>query len=145
MDQDDTSKIIDLLQSFWGDMNQWEKLTYDSYVNGKGDFELRRNQARDQLLSIYNKYLTQKQRKTGKLAGPDVAAYPEYDSSLENVLNIESSGCGKYVVNTKKRDPNIVDYFTEHRYKIIEKNGKFLIDSKESYSSYKKSWVREAL
>jgi len=47
------------------------------------------------------------------------------------------------ITTTKKRDHNITDYYTDHRYKIVEKKDVFLIDTKETYRAHQEKWVNE--
>ena len=136
------------LIEFMNEMNAWEKRAYPDYskaiASGQG-WDDAVAAAREGLAAIYEKFLTKKERKTGRLAGPHVSQFPEYDSKLEVIESIECVRKGKFLVTTKKQDPNMPNYFTAHRYKILEKGGQYLIDVKESFSNYKEKWENKVL
>ena len=148
MANSDEALVVKLMQSFWNAMNQWEQDTYTAYsnaINNNINTEEVRKSAKEALIKIYDEFLTKKERKTGRLAGPDAAAFPEYDIAREEILNIENISNGKYLVTTKRRDPNILDYYTEQRYKIVKSEGTLRIDSQENFSSHKGKWIRRSL
>lgn len=142
MTQEKKALIKKLLHSFWLEMNVWEKQTYNDYTNGEDNFDKKVSRALESLIVIYEKYLTKKTRKTGRLAGPDAGLFPEYDINLEEIISIEENSSKKIIVTTKKRDHNISDYYTNHRYTIVEKKV-FLIDTKETYRPHEEKWLND--
>lgn len=137
----DSAKNV--LIAFMDEMNSWEKGAYPNYTkaiaSGQG-WDDAVASAREGLVIIYEKFLTKKERKTGRLAGPHVSQFPEYDSKLEIIESIECTGKGKFLITTKKQYPNMPNYCTTHRYKILEKGDQYLIDVKEDFSNYKEKW-----
>ena len=101
MANSDEALVVKLMQSFWNAMNQWEQDTYTAYsnaINNNINTEEVRKSAKEALIKIYDEFLTKKERKTGRLAGPDAAAFPEYDIAREEILNIENISNKKYLV-----------------------------------------------
>jgi hypothetical protein len=139
----DLNSVTKFLYSFMNEMNLWEievHLSYSKCISTGSGWDQAVELAREKLECIYDKYLTKKQRKNGRLSGPDVATFPEYDPDLEKIEQIERLE-RKIIVATKKQDHNMKNYFILCRYILIEKNGIYLIDTKEIYSSHKEKWM----
>lgn len=139
--QDATQALID----FMSEMKKWEDLYCNLYKAENGGPEKNGASAKADLLIIYNKFLTEKDRKTGRLAGPH-AGYPaEFDPDCEKIVASETVGAKKIVLTTKWIHPALADFTEDHRFTMIKTNNKWLLDKKESYSSYKQKWLNQVL
>lgn len=140
MNEMDIENAKKALLDFMEKMNSWEINAYSLYKQENGGVEKNSEFTRNSLEEIYKLFLTQRERKTGRLANLHASQFPEYDINLES---IESYECmkNKVVLYTNKIDANIKDYITKNKYTLIKKGDSFLLDKKERYSPSNGKWV----
>jgi len=125
-----------VLLNFIKEMNDWELKYYKLYSEDMSKYT---NMALDDLTKIYSKWITQRERKYGRLSGaPSVGTPPEYDPITESIESIENIGKNKIIINTISKQ--IGDYTINYRYTLKCSNDEWRIDKKERYSSYKNKW-----
>lgn len=129
--EEDRQKIEQVLRSFFTEEMEWERLC---------DNQLLTDAERNQIIaSIFDKYITPKERKYGDSA---IRSYGNddiynYNPEKENIESIDISG-SKAVVTSIKEDP-----FRESSQYVLRKTNKgWLIDSKKIYSTWEKKWKR---
>jgi hypothetical protein len=136
----------DVLVEFMKKMNHWEVTSYELCKNENGGLEKNGNQVKEGLVLIYDQYLTKKERKTGRLAGPDVGYPPEYDLANEKIVATEQLGGGKISIETHWNHPVMKDFSEKRKYLLISKDliskgTEWRIDKKEVFSPSKGKWV----
>jgi len=103
-------------------------------------------QAKIELQAIYDKYLTKRDRKHGRMAGPSVGWPPEFDPEAEKIVATESVSERKVVVETLWTHPTSIPSYTEkHRFTLIHKDDAWRLDRKEKYSGQQGKWVKRVL
>ena len=145
MDQTDVAAARAALFEFMARMKTWEETYHRLYKRENGGPEQHADSARIELLQIYGEFLTQKERKTGRLAGPNAGYPPEFDPNCEKFVSADLLGPGKLVIETLWTHPAISDFSEKHRFTMIRKSGAWLLDKKESYSAYKEKWENRVL
>ena len=128
----------DILLTFFKRMHDWEVESF-KMVEEKGILNVR-DTVREKLTKIYDEFLSKPGGKYGRLSGPSVGFPPEYDESLEKILNTDNSNPKKIVINTLWQDPVIKDFQQEQRYTLSLKNNEWKISKKEIFSSFDEKW-----
>ncbi|THJ30475.1 hypothetical protein E8K88_17715 [Lampropedia aestuarii] len=113
-------KAKETLVSFWDEMHKWEVRTHERYKPENGGPEANREVAKSELIKIYDDFLTEKERKTGRLAGPDAGYPPEYDPINESVIDIVEES-NKVIFETKWKHP-VSDFFDERHKFTLKKS-----------------------
>jgi hypothetical protein len=125
-----------VLLSFMNEMNLWEVKYKKLYKEDDVKYMI---PAREDLRNIYLKWLTNKERKTGRLAGPSVGYPPEYDTATEVIDTVEKISINKLVIYT---DSEQIKGFNERfRYTLKRVNNEWRIGKKETFSDFKEKWV----
>lgn len=128
------------LNDFFKEMHEWEVKTYEIYKKENGGPEQNKEQARNELVKIYEKFLTKKERKTGRLAGPDAGFPPEYDPENERVINRNEKG-DVVVIDTKWKHP-VSEFFDEsHKFYLKKISDEWRIDKKEIFDDERNKWI----
>jgi len=141
----DISKAKDSLLKFMGDMKKWEEHYFQLFKFENGGPEKNGKSALDDLVQIYDKYLTKKDRKTGRMAGPH-AGYPaEYDPNQEVIELEEVVNKNKIVFVATWTHPALLDCTEKRRYTMVRVREEWLLDKRESFSRYRKKWVNSVL
>lgn len=130
-----------VLVEFANRMNAWEVESYELVRSENCGLEKNLETIKSGLIAIYDQFLTKRERKTGRLAGPDVGYPPEYDMASEEIVASESLGAGKAVIETLWTHPVMKDYSVKKRYTLVFKNKEWRVDRKEAFSSVKGKWV----
>ncbi len=143
MDERELEGVRSLLADFMQEMHDWEIKTYEMYRPESGGPEKNSVVAKVMLKEIYDKYLTDRERKTGRLVGPSAEIPPEYDPSTEEVLSSESPSEGKVVISTRWTHPEISDFSEDRRYTLLRKAGEWRLDKKEIFSVHKGKWINQ--
>lgn len=129
----------EILFSFMHEMKLWEDKFCLLYQEPDGAMK-HIDEARADLRVIYEKYLTKKDRKRGKLAAPS-AGYPtEFDPDAEKILNVDLRKPKKIIIETLWTHPQSNDSIQKRRYVLVQDKQGLLIDSKEVYRSYSQQW-----
>ena len=92
---------------------------------------------------IFLNYCTPRERKYGK---PNTISYGvkgsyEYDVDEEKITDIVDEGKNRIVVHTYREEP----MQEKMQYIFLLKKGKWLLDSKKRYSSWKQKWLSVSL
>ena len=128
-----TNEITQTFNSFMSEMHHWEEVG-NQYIDN--DEDVPENDLLEQLKIIYSKYLTNKDRKKGRLNNFTIMSPPEYTPTLEKITNIEITG-------------NVATVYTERTYAGLDEpriykwkniNGSWKIDSAKQYDSYDEKW-----
>jgi hypothetical protein len=127
------SEALAVLRGFMAEMNAWEVRHYPLVVDG--DLE-RFEDARRDLGPIYERYVTSRERKMGKLAaGPSVGWPPEFDPEQESVEKVEVEP-RKVVISTQQH----TGFKMPCRYTLVRRGGRWLLDRKEEHYASKGKW-----
>jgi hypothetical protein len=138
-------KAVSSLMDFMKSMYLWEIKYYELYKQENGGPEKHGCSATNDLKAIYEKYLTNKKRATGRLSGGASAGFPpEFNPSFETIISSEVIG-KKVIILTKWEHPTIKNIIEEHRYAVVDKGGEWRIDKKEVFDYFKKKWVNRVL
>lgn len=138
----DNNEIAVLLNEFFNQMNRWEKLCNELEDDNSLSNDDEEKIQRQKLKEIFDRYCTQKNRKQGRL---NIISYGaegsyEYNPKQELVRDVFIEN-NKAIVNTLREKP----MEEKMRYSFKKVNDKWLIDSKERYSSYLEKWVSASL
>lgn len=127
------SQIKEIFNSFMNEMYFWEERA-NKYIDAGKDVPDK--EFLDELEVIYAKYLTEKDRKKGRINNFTIMSPPEYTPSLEKISNIEIQGntATVYTERTyaKLNEPRI------YKWKNVE--GIWKIDSAKQYDSFDEKW-----
>ncbi|BDR55714.1 NTF2 fold immunity protein [Xylocopilactobacillus apis] len=138
MEQIDKRELENQIYSFMKEMNIWEVETEQKYSEvGIEDYGV---EAGKKLKSIYDAYLTVKDRHLGRLPIPNAGFPPEYDLNCEKITNVTVLSSKKVKVETIWTHPVVEESKIKYRYIMINSNGKWLLDSKKMYSSVTQKW-----
>lgn len=136
---DELAGAIVHLQAFMAEMNAWET-KYVELVRRDG-IETIVEPARAELAAIYGTFLTERERKTGRLASVDVGYPAAFDPQRERVEASELLANGKAVIVTNVAHPNLaISYQEKRRYTLVPKGEAWLLDKQEHERSNGK-WV----
>ncbi|KGN81959.1 hypothetical protein HW49_03420 [Porphyromonadaceae bacterium COT-184 OH4590] len=145
MNQKDKLEIEELFRSFLIEMNEWEKKCNLIAQNVELTAEEKFLKKKDELIGVFDVFCTTKDRKNGK---PNTISYGgedfyHYDFNKEKIERLENDekNSQKVFVYTFREDP-MDERFV---YIFIKNRGKWLIDSKKRYSSWKKKWENVSL
>lgn len=127
-----------ILIAFISDMNAWEIKYYPLFCESIIKYE---NIATKELLEIYNKYLTQKDRKYGREHNLACRIPPEYDTDTESIESTEEIGKNKYVIYTLSTQ--MKEYVVKYRYTLKFIKQEWRIDKKEIFDIFKDKWVSQ--
>lgn len=133
-----------LFGEFAAAMHAWEVEAHALSQPENGGLEPHLERIRAGLTAIYARFLTAKERKTGRLAGPDVGFPPEYDPANERVVGSEEIG-RKCVLETLWTHPALPHCTQRRRYTLAFAHERWWIDKKETFSAAKGKWVNETL
>ncbi|QWP76166.1 hypothetical protein J5226_21665 [Lysobacter sp. K5869] len=133
-----------MFADFAAAMNAWEVEAYALSRPENGGLEPHLERIRTGLNAIYARFLTAKERKTGRLAGPDVGFPPEYDPANESVVGAEDLG-RKCMLETLWTHPTMRHYTQRRRYTLMFAHDRWWIDKKETFSAVKGKWTNQVL
>lgn len=140
MNSEDLDNAKEVLYAFMREMNSWEKKCHLLYQGAAYGAEQHGPAALQELKVIYEKYLTAKDRKTGRLSGPNVGYPPEFDPAQEEITSSNLDGI-RAVFETLWIDPFDSDFTERHRFILVRGSGGWLLDRKERFSILKNKWV----
>lgn len=129
--------IENLLNSFFKEMNEWERHAYqfaNQYLEKGEDFP--RDDLKKSLTIIYDKYLIKKERRLGRLENLNFGDPPEYDASLENIDNIEIKNKSATVTT----DRIYAGKSRNRIYKLKQSNDVWRIDSIKEFYERDEKW-----
>ncbi len=128
-----------VLLSFMREMKVWEEKFHRLYQE-PGGVLMHVDSARAELQLIQKAYLTDRERKTGKLAAPGAGYPPEFDPDAEKVVSVDTANPRKIVIETLWTHPLLADSTRKNRYTLVSRQGRVLLDKKESFRSYRNAW-----
>jgi NTF2 fold immunity protein of polymorphic toxin system component len=138
-------KASAVLLEFMSAMKEWENKFATLYKRENGGPEVHASQAKLELALIYQKYLTERDRKFGRMAGPSAGWPPEFDPDAEKIVATELPSKRKVVIETLWTHPTVPISTQKHRYTMTYKNGEWRLNTKQFYSSAEGKWVRRVL
>lgn len=133
-----------ILNSFFDEMNSWGNYAINNFNPESNNFKEVQDNLKERLKKIFDKYLTDRTRKTGRIESMQFSlGNPDYDSATESIESIVQEK-SSFILTTKKIYPND-NYHENYRYKIKSTNNSLLIDSKERYSEFEKKWIKDII
>jgi hypothetical protein len=141
----DVDKASAVLLEFMSVMKEWENKFATLYRRENGGPEAHGSQAKIELQLIYQKYLTGRDRKLGRMAGPSAGYPPEFDPDAEKIISSESINNRKVVFETLWTHPKVPSSTQQHRYTMLCKSGEWRLDRKETFRSFEAKWVKRVL
>ena len=142
---EDTEKASAVLLELMSMMKEWENKFAALYRRENGGPEVHASQAKVELQPIYQKYVTERDRNLGKMAGASAGYPPEFDPDAEKIVFAESVSRRKVVIKTLWTHPRAPSNTRKHRYTMVSKDGSWRLDRKEIYSSSQGKWVKRVL
>ena len=134
-----------VLLAFMKAMKEWETRFATLYKRENGGPEAHAEQAKIELQPIYQKYVTEQDRKLWIMANPS-ASYPtEFAPGAEKIVGSELSNTKKVVLETQWTHPNVPVMTEKNRYTIVKKEDQWRLNKKERFDSIKNKWVTRAL
>jgi hypothetical protein len=142
----DRDKASAALLKFMSEMKAWENKFATLYKRENGGPEAHTSQAKIELEQIYDKYVTKRDRKYGRMASGSAGWPPEFDPDAEEIVATEPINTLKVVVETLWTHPTAVPGSTaKHRFTMLHQHGEWRLDRKETYSAYQQKWVKRVL
>lgn len=135
-------EIENQVYSFFKEMKLWEKLCNEVDNDDSLTFEEQELKQISGAKKIVQQFLTQKERKRGlpnNISYGDDGSYT-YNPDEEKIVDIEIDK-NTAIVSTEREKP----MEEKNKYVLKNKNNKWLIDSKKSYSSWKNKWENSIL
>lgn len=129
----------EILLRFMHEMKFWEDKFWVLYQEPDGAMN-HIDEARANLRITYEKYLTKKDTKRGKLAAPSVGYPTEFDPDAEKIMSVDIRKPKKIIVETLWTHPQSNDSTQKRRYILVQDKRGILIDNKEVYRSYSQQW-----
>ena len=126
-------------------MKDWENKFAALYTRENGGPEAHAAQAKVELQPIYQKYVTQRDRKLGRMASPSAGYPPEFDPDAEKIVACESLKRNKVVIETLWTHPKVPTSTRKHRYTMLCRSREWRLDRKETYSSSEGKWIKRVL
>lgn len=106
--------------------------------SGGAYFDTNKEEVRNNLSEIYNKFLTKKERKTGRLAALNFGLPTEYNPDVEKITSIEvNENQKKIIIETIYK--TYLEFKRKYTIKILQ--NEFKIDKREDFSPLKEKWV----
>nr|WP_298096234.1 NTF2 fold immunity protein [uncultured Shinella sp.] len=141
-DNDDASKF---LMSFFDEMTAWGNQIIAWFDREKGSLGDHHQAAHEALAKIYGSYLTDRERKTGRVAHMSFSlGQPDYDKSIEVISDVSRPTASSFLLETTRAFP-VGNYTERYRYKLVVKDGALRLDKKERYSQIKNKWIGEII
>jgi hypothetical protein len=142
---EDSNQAVEALLGFMKAMKEWETKFATLYKRENGGPEAHADQAKVELQPIYQKYVTEKDRKSGIMSNPS-AGYPtEFDPDAEKIIGSELSSTKKVVLETQWTHPNVPVMTEKNRYTLVKKEDQWRLNKKERFDNIKNKWVTRAL
>lgn len=131
--------IQNLLLQFMQSMHEWEIICNEIDKQRELSFEEQFNKQKELVSKIFLTYCTPRERKYGR---PNTISYGgEYDVDEEKITDVVEEGKNRIVVHTYREVP----MQEKKQYIFLFKKGKWLLDSKKRYSSWKQKWLSVSL
>lgn len=135
--------IQNLLLQFMQNMHEWEVVCNDIAKQNELSFEEQFNKQKELVSKIFLNYCTSRERKNSRsttISYGNEGSY-EYDIDEEKITDIVEEGKDRIVVHTYREVP----MQEKKQYIFLFKKGKWLLDSKKRYSSWKQKWLSDSL
>ena len=142
MDEQRAKDARTLFAGFVEAMNAWEVEAHALSRPENGGLETHQERIRAGLVAIYARFLTAKERKTGRLAGNNVGYPPEYDPANERVVAVQDLG-KKLLLETLWTHPVMRDYSQQQRYTLAFADAEWRIDKKEVLRATTGKWTNQ--
>lgn len=129
-----------VLWSFLQEMYDWEiRLLAKKKESDNLYFEQKKQEIRESLIQIYDRHLTLKERKNGRIASLDFGIPLTYDPQVEKVISTQ------IITGKNKKIIFEVSYKTfmefKRRYTMIETKAGWKLDKREDFSYLKSKWT----
>lgn len=132
-----SSEYFSVLYGFISEMHSWELKYFPLITEASSSDDLKiKESARNELLGIFDKYLTRKERKYGRQVSLSCSEPPEY-SPDERVVTVEELK-GKVIVVTEQ----LHGFKNQFRYILHSRGGEWKIDRKDRYSDFEGKWSK---
>jgi hypothetical protein len=134
---DDVKDIMNTLNSFFNELNEWEKncniVDKDKTVSSE---EIVARQ-KEKLSGIFNNYCTKKDRAHER---PNVFSYStENINNNQKIVHVRETEEANTAIAETDEDPFI------YQFTLIRIKNRWLLDSKKRYSRWQKKWIIESL
>jgi hypothetical protein len=138
MDKEHENKINELVKNFIKEMNEWEIFCNKIFVIEEYTFDEKVEKIKDSCKKIFDEYCTQKDRKHGR---PNIISYGSegsyiYNEKKKKIIKTEQINKNKILVYTLGEDKDLDKFI----YVILNKNKKWLLDSKKKFSLTENKW-----
>ncbi|MFC5406337.1 NTF2 fold immunity protein [Cohnella soli] len=141
----EAADVSKFLISFFDEMTAWGKQVIVWFDRDKGGLGDHHQAAHDALTKIYDVYVTDRVRKTGRLARMSFSlGMPDYDKSIEAICEISRPTKSSYLIETMRSIPDD-DYEERYRFKVVIKDGALRLDKRERFSESENRWVNEII
>lgn len=141
----DTQKASAVLREFMSVMRDWENKFATLYKRENGGPEAHSGQAKNELQPIYEKYLTRKERRFGRMAGPSAGYPPDFDPDAEKIVAVEAPNNNKVVIETLWTHPKAPTSTRKYRYIMVHRDGEWRLDRREAEGLSEGKWLNEVL
>ena len=132
-----------LLKNFFDEMYTWGLNAIARFNPASENSQEIQQELKKELKEIYDKYVTVKDRKTGRIESMTISlGEPDYNPNNERIQSIREKP-NVFEIETKKS--YLDDYFEIYQYKIKATANGLRIDSKERFSDFEKKWVKDIL
>lgn len=130
--------IINNLQSFFKEMNNWEKYCYEINNDNNLSYIDKLEKQKNKLKEIFDLYCVSKDRKMGRLENITYGLEGSYNYNMDEEIigTVIFQNNKKTVVETNRERP----IKKKNQYTFVLKNGKWLIDSKKVFLEFKGNW-----
>jgi hypothetical protein len=142
----DTNNASAVLLEFMSEMKRWENKFTTLYKQENGGPEAHASQAKIEIKQIYDKYVTKRDRKYGRVASVSAGWPPQFDPDAEEIVASELISRRMVILETLWTHPTAVPRYTEkNRFTMLFQRGKWRLDRKETYDSHKGQWAKRVL
>jgi hypothetical protein len=131
---------IKTLMAFFEAMNKWE-VKWNKLL--KGQTKKNETLMLNSLSEIYEKFLSKKERKRGRLAEFHIRSPPDYDLNQESINFSQFINNKKVSIETFWQHPANDDLTDIHRFTLVNIKGEWRIHKKETFCDDK--WDYEVL
>ena len=137
------NQILEVINSFILEMNNWEKYCEVIYQDKSLSLEQQLELQKIKVQHIFEKYCTKKDRLLGR---PNVISWGhegsyDYDPLNEEISDVSFNGENQATVSSVQKLPMEQSF----KYILKKRKGSWLIDSKKRYSERKEKWEIDSL
>jgi hypothetical protein len=119
----DMEKAKAVLLEFMSAMRDWENKFATLYKRENAGPEAHNDEAKAELQPIYERYVTKKERKNGRLATGAARYPPESDPEAERIVAVEAPNDRRIIFEILWTHPKVATSTRRQRYIMINKDG----------------------